>query len=189
MIDSKTKCMASLVRRPLLAAAMAASVATPAPALAAVNAYLKLTNVDGESTTKGHEKWIEIESFSLGFDSGAKLQRTGGGAAKSACEPLGVLKRLDKSSPALLTAVMAGQQFPTAQLELVHSEDASGKPFLVYKFGTVFTTKIDWTGPSDAGPEETITFVYGTLGVSYTRIDANGAPAGDPVVVTVDCGR
>jgi Ca2+-binding RTX toxin-like protein len=32
---------------------------------------------------------------------------------------------------------------------------------------TVFTTKIDWSGPGDEGPEESITFVFGELGVDY----------------------
>ena len=41
--------------------------------------------------------------------------------------------------------------------------DGDGKPFLQFKFETVFTTKIDWSGPGDEGPEESITFVYGKL--------------------------
>jgi hypothetical protein len=28
-----------------------------------------------------------------------------------------------------------------------------GQTFLTYKFGTVFTTKIDWSGPGDEGPK------------------------------------
>ena len=51
---------------------------------------------------------------------------------------------------------------------------SSGKPFLVYTFGTVFTTKIDWSGPGDEGPEESITFVYGQLEVKYTQQQKDG---------------
>jgi len=34
-------------------------------------------------------------------------------------------------------------------------------------YGTIFTTKIDWSGPGDEGPEEGVTFVYGKFGVRY----------------------
>ena len=47
-------------------------------------------------------------------------------------------------------------------------EEAAAKEFLRFKFETVFTTKIDWSGPGDEGPEESITFVYGKLGIRYS---------------------
>jgi hypothetical protein len=37
---------------------------------------------------------------------------------------------------------------------------------LTYRFGVIFTKKIDWS-TGDDGPTETITFVYGALGVDY----------------------
>jgi hypothetical protein len=42
-----------------------------------------------------------------------------------------------------------------------------GKPILRFHFETVFTTKIDWSGPGDEGQEESITFVYGKMGVVH----------------------
>ena len=52
---------------------------------------------------------------------------------------------------------------------------SAGKPFLVYKFGTVFTTKISWESGEDA-PTEKITFVYGTLEVEYKTQNPDGTP-------------
>jgi type VI secretion system secreted protein Hcp len=57
------------------------------------------------------------------------------------------------------------------------SSGSSGQPFLVYKFQTVFTTKIDWSGPGDEGPEEEISFVYGAIEITYTPAD--GSPPFD----------
>ena len=51
---------------------------------------------------------------------------------------------------------------------------ATGKPFLGFVFETVFTTKIDWSGPGDEGPEESITFVYGKLIVKYWPQEQTG---------------
>jgi len=46
---------------------------------------------------------------------------------------------------------------------------ASGTPYLEYCFSTVFVSKLEWSGPGDEGPEESITFAYGKLGVRYTQ--------------------
>ena len=42
--------------------------------------YLKMDGVDGESAKAGHEKWIEVTSFSWGASSPTSL-KTGGGLA------------------------------------------------------------------------------------------------------------
>jgi type VI protein secretion system component Hcp len=52
----------------------------------------------------------------------------------------------------------------------------AGGEFLRFKFDTVFTTKIDWSGPGDEGPEESITFVYGKLGVKFTSSEPGARP-------------
>jgi len=42
----------------------------------------------------------------------------------------------------------------------------AGVPFVKFRFGTVFTTKVEWESGEDA-PTESITFLYGTLAVNY----------------------
>jgi hypothetical protein len=44
----------------------------------------------------------------------------------------------------------------------------AGKEYLRFRFDMVFTTRIDWSGPGDEGPEELITFVFGKLGIMFT---------------------
>jgi hypothetical protein len=53
-------------------------------------------------------------------------------------------------------------------------KDLPGQEFLQFKFGTVFTTKIDWMRMADETVEEVITFVYGKLGILYTPQDQKG---------------
>jgi YD repeat-containing protein len=61
-----------------------------------------------------------------------------------------------------------------------------GAPFLIYSFGTVFTTKVDWKHDDD-GPTESITFEYGALGTKYTKQDGGGVndPSSWPVGPTI----
>ena len=61
----------------------------------------------------------------------------------------------------------------------------AGKEFSRFRFDTVFTTKIDWSGPGDEGPEESITFVYGKLGIMFTpqrRVPSRCAAGWDQVL-------
>jgi hypothetical protein len=58
--------------------------------------------------------------------------------------------------------------------------NGGGKPFLQFKFDTVFTTKVNWSGSGDDGPEETITFEYRKFRVKYEK-----QPTIPPVVLTL----
>jgi hypothetical protein len=58
-----------------------------------------------------------------------------------------------------------------------------GQTFLQSKFETVFTTKIDLSGPGAEGPEESISFVYGQLEVKYSNQEATG-PVNKPPAMT-----
>jgi type VI secretion system secreted protein Hcp len=157
MTETKPKAIKSLVRRPLLAAALAACAVVPAPALAAVDMFLKIDGVEGESTFKGHEKWIQLSSYSVGFANQAAAGGSGAAVGKSTCSPFSVSKSVDKSSPPLLSAVMAGQRFSKAQIELVRSggDGGVGAVYLKYELSDVIISSLEEGGSSGGGtPQE-----------------------------------
>jgi len=55
-----------------------------------------------------------------------------------------------------------------------------GSPFLQYKFGTIFTTKVSWSSGDD-GPPEKVTFVYGTIKIGYNPQQSGVGPTGDEI--------
>src|ERR1700680_561721 len=71
----------------------------PRVAPAAVDAYLKLDGVSGESKDDRHRDWIEISSFALSVHGAQGA--SGAGAGKVKHSPLSVHKVLDVSSPDL----------------------------------------------------------------------------------------
>jgi type VI protein secretion system component Hcp len=76
----------------------------------------------------------------------------------------------ESASPNFFKNCCAGAHYKKVVIEMRKGggdPDTAGKEFLRFKFDTVFTTKIDAAGPGDEGPEESITFVYGKLGVRY----------------------
>jgi type VI secretion system secreted protein Hcp len=115
---------------------------------------------------------FEIKDFSFGVENPTTIgSATGGaGAGKIKFNEFTIKKTTDQASALFFKNCCTGSHYANVVIEMRKaggSADVAGKAFLRFKFGTVFTTKIDWSGPGDEGPEETITFVYGKLGVTY----------------------
>jgi type VI secretion system secreted protein Hcp len=123
---------------------------------------------------------FEIKDFSFGAENPTTIgSATGGaGAGKVKFNEFTIKKTTDSASPAFFRNCAAGAHYKKVVLEMRKSggdPQSAGKPFLTFYFETVFTTKIDWSGPGDEGPEESITFVYGKLVVEYWPQKATGA--------------
>ena len=77
--------------------------------MAAVDFFLKLDGVEGESQDKDHKNEISLESFSFGADqSGTSSHGTGAGAGKVSMHDISVTKVVDKSSPVLFQNCASG---------------------------------------------------------------------------------
>jgi type VI secretion system secreted protein Hcp len=145
----------------------------------AVDMFLKLDGVDGESTDEQHIKWIEIESFSWGASNPTTIgsATSGAGAGKAVPGDFVVVMPFTSASPQIFKKCVTGDHYQTAVLSMRKAggdQRAAGQDFLKYNFATVFTTKIEWGGSSDEGPEESITFVYGSLQVQYQQQKSDG---------------
>lgn len=127
---------------------------------------------------------FEIKDFSFGVENPTTIgSATGGaGAGKIKFNEFTIKRTTDKSSPDFFKNCCAGAHYESVIIEMRKAggdPQYSGKAFLRFKFDTVFTTKIDWSGPGDEGPEESITFVYGKLGVKYWLQEGSGAQGKD----------
>jgi type VI secretion system Hcp family effector len=190
MSDANPKSVGSLVRRPLLAAALAAGAVASMPGTAAaVDIFLLLDGVAGEVTEKGHKNWIKLDSYSVGFDSGG-VRRTPGGASagKPACSVLEATKAFDSSSPLLMTAVMTGKQFQKAEIHFLRTgTEAGAAVFLKYELQDVILSSLgDSGGSGDGAPTESLSLNFGKAIVTYYGQNEKGVIA--PVsTATVSC--
>jgi type VI secretion system secreted protein Hcp len=128
--------------------------------------------IDGVNGLDGKQCAFEIKDFSFGIENPTTIgSATGGaGAGKIKFNEFTITKTSDGASPLLFLNAATGAHFDKVTIQMRKAggdPKSTGKPFLVFQFGTVFTTKINWSGPGDEGPEESITFVYGTLQVQY----------------------
>ena len=66
--------------------------------MAGFDVFLKLDGIDGESTTKGHEKEIKVLSYDQSIDSTVPAGGGGGGAGKATFSGVRIRKLLDTAS-------------------------------------------------------------------------------------------
>ncbi len=136
-------------------------------------------SVYGKLALNNGNSQLEIKDFSFGVENPTTIgSATGGaGAGKIKFSEFTIKKTTDSASPAFFKNCCAGAHYDTVIIEMRKAGGDPGnaaKPFLQFKFDTVFTTKIDWSGPGDEGPEESITFVYGKLQTSHLPFLADG---------------
>jgi type VI secretion system secreted protein Hcp len=84
--------------------------------MAAVDYFLKIEGIDGESDASKHEKEIEISSFSWGASQGTHGAGGGGGAGKVKFDDIKFHTQVNASSPKLMLACASGEHIKKAVL-------------------------------------------------------------------------
>jgi len=147
-----------------------------APAHAAVDMFIKIEGVDGESTDSGHRDEIDVLAWSWGM--------TRGGAAKGASRrppgtelsDLSLTKYLDKATPGLLQACANGKVLPKATLT-VRKAGSRGLEYLVIELTGVMVTAVDTGGSGgDDRLTEEIRLNFTEIKMTYTPQRADGSP-------------
>ncbi len=148
--------------------------ATPTPQ--AVDMFLKIEGVDGESTNATHKGWIEVQSWSWGVSQPSTGGLGGGAVTGRSVGHVTVVKRIDKATPLLFKRCTDGTVLALATVELTR---AGGPTYLKYEIKEVLVSSIahgDVDG--DGVPEETITLDFTGTKLTYTQLDASGKPLG-----------
>src|SRR5690349_1660886 len=83
-------------------AVLAAGLALPCAATAAVDYFLKIDGIEGEATAEGHKGEIAIESWSWGVSQTSSANGSGARTGKPCTAPVTFTKMMDKASPQLM---------------------------------------------------------------------------------------
>ena len=90
----------------------------------AVDMFLKITGVEGESKDDKHGKEIDVLAWSWGVsNSGTFHTGTGGGAGKANVQDISLTKYYDKASPNLQLACCTGKHYDEAILTVRKAGD------------------------------------------------------------------
>lgn len=163
------------IRILLLAAVCLFSVRLQA---AAVDYFLKIDGIEGESADAEHRGEIEILSWSWGASNAS----TGGQTSRAVFQDLQISKRLDKSTPLLMLACAQGKHIPEVIITL---RKAGEPPQKYYKVTMQDCIVSSYQTSANSGegdrPMESFSLNYTKIKFEYTPFDATGRPL-EPVI-------
>ncbi len=147
----------------------------------AIDMFLKLDGVKGESMDHKHKDEIHIESFSWGLSqTGAHATGGGGGAGKVAVHDISVTKHVDKASPYLMLFCCNGKHIKEG---LITVRKAGEKPleYLKIKLTDILVSGVQESGHGSDLLTENVTLNFAKFHVDYQeqKPDGSGSPAGE----------
>ena len=147
----------------------------------AVDMFLKLDGIKGESKDAKHKDEIHIESFSWGLSqTGAHGAGGGGGAGKVSVHDISVTKFLDKASPELMLACCNGKHIKEG---LISVRKAGENPveYLKIKLSDILISGVQDAGHGSDLLTENVTLNFAKFHVDYQEQGKDGKAAGGPV--------
>ena len=142
----------------------------------AVDMFIKIDDIKGESADAAHKDEIEVLSWSWGMSqSGTAQSGAGGGAGKVNVQDLSFTKYVDKSSPNLMKLCCSGKHFQKATLVV---RKAGGKPLEYIKVelsdGLISSVSTGGSGGEDRLTEN-VTLNFASFKYEYTPQKADGS--------------
>ena len=141
-------------------------------AFAAVDMFLKIEGIEGESKDKTHGK--EIDILSLSWSSAMQSSRAGG-AGKASVEDLSVTKYIDKATPKLFESLATGKHIAEAKI-VVRSAGGNPVEYLKYTLQDIIVTSYSTGSSGEDRPTESVSFSYSKVEVEYTELNPDGTP-------------
>jgi type VI secretion system secreted protein Hcp len=144
----------------------------------AVDMFLKIDGVVGESTDDKHKGEIDIQSFSWGESNLADVaQGSGGGAGKVSMQDFHFVTPFTKASVALFLGCASGEHFPQAALSVRKAGGDQPQEYLRWTLSDVQVTSYQ-TGASAGGddrPFDSFSLNFSKIEVSYKEQKPDGS--------------
>jgi type VI secretion system secreted protein Hcp len=150
----------------------------------AVDMFLKIDDIKGESIDATHKGEINVLAWSWGMtQSGSTHMGTGGGSGKVNVQDISFTKYIDKASPMLMTTCATGKHFKSADLVVRKAGGKAPVEYLKIHIEDIIVSSIS-TGGSGGEDRltENVTLNFGRYKLDYTPQKADGSP--DVAVLT-----
>jgi type VI secretion system Hcp family effector len=143
--------------------------------------FLQLEGIEGEASTKNHEKWLDLISFSHGTSQNISLKGGGDVVGRGQFDPITFVHTVDKATPKLQLYCMNGSKIGKAVLQ--YTQSISGTDTPVYEVtmenvrvlkATVRTITTTSDDPTAQQPVETVELVAGKITWKVTPVKSTG---------------
>ena len=151
----------------------------------AIDVYLQLDGIKGESADSGHPGWIECLSVHWGVTQpkSATASTSGGHTAERAMlSEIGITKLADSASPLLFQASACGKTHPKAKLEFLRA-DGDGKPIKYFEIELENVLVCHMASSVSEGSilSESIGLKFSKIKLRYTQQKLGGGISGNTV--------
>ena len=150
----------------------------------AVNCYVAFDGVEGDSTATGHEKAIEVLSWSHGFSQPTSPTRSAAGAGtveQANHQNFNFSKYIDSATDDLLKLCWSGKQVPKVTLSCFRADgntDNESIKYLEVVMEHVIVSNISLSGGPGDLPMESIALDYGIVTYNYLPQESAEGKAG-----------
>jgi type VI secretion system secreted protein Hcp len=141
--------------------------------MAAVDYFLKIDGIVGESRDSKHKGEIELESFGWGATQAVR-PGGGGGAGKVQMQDFHFVMSVNKASPKLFLACASGQHLKHATL-VARKAGKGQQEFLLYKFTDVLISSYQTGGTEDALPLDQVSFNFAKIEIEFRPQKPDGS--------------
>jgi len=155
----------------------------------AIDSFLKIGTLKGESVVKGFEDQMQILSWGWGMtQTGTTHSASGGGAGKVEVHDLQFAKHIDAASPNLALSCAKGTHYDTAVLTM----RKAGGTALEYVTITLTDLIVSSYSCAESGGDlltETFSLNFAKFKYSYQPQDNKGAKKGGAIDATFDIAK
>ena len=143
--------------------------------MAAVDYFLKIDGIEGESQDSKHKSEIQLESWSWGStQSGSFSHGGGGGAGKVQMQDFHFVMKVNKASPKLFDACATGSHIPKAVL-VCRKAGKQQQEFLTVVFKDILVSSYQTGGSAaDVIPTDQISLNFADIEFDYKEQKADG---------------
>jgi type VI secretion system secreted protein Hcp len=147
----------------------------------AVDAFLKIGSLEGESRDSAKGNWIDVLGWSWGMaNSGSAHTGGGAGAGKVNVQDLSITKWIDKASCDLMLACCNGKHFNEAEL-IVRKAGEKPLEYLKINMTEVMITSVATGGSGgDDRLTENLTLNFAKVKVAYEEQTKEGSGGAKP---------
>ena len=137
-----------------------------------VEMFLKLAEIEGESSDAKHKGEIDVLAWSWGLSQEAGSP-AGGGASRVKIESISIQKLIDVASPLLLLFSAQGKHITDGTLT-TRKAGKGGGDFLLFKMTDVIVTSVHVAVSKDTD-SESITLSFGKFEFNYRPTNPDGS--------------
>jgi type VI secretion system secreted protein Hcp len=148
--------------------------------MAAVDYFLKIEGIEGESHDSKHKNEIDLESWSWGeSQSGTHSGGGGGGAGKVHMQDFHFVMKINKASPKLMLACATGEHIKKATLTC-RKAGKEQQEFLKIEFDDLLVSSYQTggSGHGDIVPTDQISLNYSKIHFEYKEQKPDGSLGG-----------